>query len=201
MTVSASQVKELRESTGSGIMDCKKALKEANGDLGKAIDYLRQKGLSLAAKKSGRAASEGLVSSYIHAGGKVGVLVEINCETDFVARTDDFTSLVRDIAMHIAASNPIYLSREDISVEIIAKERDIYKIQAKDLGKPDHVIEKIVDGKMEKYYQEVCLLEQNFIKDPDKKINDIVTEKIAKLGENILIHRFQRYQLGEKTKK
>lgn len=201
MTVSASQVKELRESTGSGIMDCKKALKEANGDLGKAVDYLRQKGLSLAAKKSGRAASEGLVSSYIHAGGRIGVLVEINCETDFVARTDDFTSLVRDIAMHIAASNPIYLSREDISVEIIAKERDIYKIQAKDLGKPDHVIEKIVDGKMEKYYQEVCLLEQNFVKDPDKKINDIVAEKIAKLGENILIHRFQRYQLGEKTKK
>lgn len=193
--ISAESVKELREKTGAGMMECKKALTESNGDFEKAIDLLRQKGLASAQKKSGRTASEGLIESYIHMG-KIGTMVEINCETDFVARTDDFKELAKDVAMHIAAANPLYLSREDVPQDVIDREKEIYKAQVAD--KPPQVVEKIIQGKLEKFYTDVCLLDQIFIKDPDqkKKIKDLVTDKIAKLGENILIRRFARFQLG-----
>ncbi|MFZ5906529.1 MAG: translation elongation factor Ts [Nitrospirota bacterium] len=196
--ISADLIKELREKTGVGMMECKKALTESNGDFEKAIDFLRQKGLATAVKKAGRAASEGLVESYIHMG-KIGTLVEVNCETDFVARTDDFRELVKDIAMQIAASNPLYLSREDIPQDVVDREKEIYRVQVAD--KPPQVIEKIIDGKLEKYYTDVCLLDQLFIKDTEQKqkVKDLITEKIAKLGENIVIRRFARFQLGEKT--
>lgn len=196
--ISADLIKELREKTGVGMMECKKALTESNGDFEKAIDFLRQKGLATAVKKAGRAASEGLVESYIHMG-KIGTLVEVNCETDFVARTDDFRELVKDIAMQIAASNPLYLSREEIPQDVVDREKDIYRAQVAD--KPPQVIEKIIDGKLEKYYTDVCLLDQLFIKDTEQKqkVKDLITEKIAKLGENIVIRRFARFQLGEKT--
>lgn len=196
-TIAAETVKELREKTGAGMMDCKKALSETNGDLGKAIDYLRQKGLSSAAKKSTRTASQGLISSYIHMD-KIGVLVEINCETDFVAKTDDFKGLVKDVLLHIAAANPSYISSEDVPNEVIEKEKEIYRAQV--TNKPPQVTEKIIEGKLEKFFSEQCLLEQAFIKDPEQKIKikDIVTEKIAKLGENIIIRRFVRFHLGEK---
>ena len=196
MTVTADMVKRLREQTGAGMMDCKKALSESNGDIDKAIEILRKRGLSAAEKKAGRKATEGLIGSYIHMD-KIGVLVEVNCETDFVARTDDFRQLVKDIAMHIAAANPAYLSREDVPQEIIEREKRIYREQIKD--KPEHVIDKIVEGKLEKFYTETCLMEQIFVKDPEhkQKIKDIVTEMIAKLGENIVVRRFVRFQLGE----
>ena len=196
MTVTADMVKRLREQTGAGMMDCKKALTESNGDFDKAVDVLRKKGLAAAEKKAGRKASEGLILSYIHMD-KIGVLVEVNCETDFVARTDDFHRFVKDIAMHIAAANPRYLSREDIPGDIIEREKSIYREQTKD--RPEHVVEKIVEGKLEKFYAENCLVDQIFVKDPNqkKKIRDIVTEMVAKFGENIIIRRFTRYQLGE----
>ena len=195
-TISAEVVRDLREKTGAGMMECKKALVESKGDFEKAIDTLRQKGLATAAKKSGRSASEGLIGSYIHMD-RIGVMIEVNCETDFVARTDDFKGLVKDIAMHIAAANPTYLSREEVPQHVLDREKEIYKAQVVD--KPAQVVEKIVEGKLDKFYSDVCLLDQIFVKDPDgkKKIKDIITEKVAKLGENIVVRRFARYQLGE----
>ncbi len=194
-TITADKVKDLREKTGAGMMDCKKALTESAGDFEKAIDCLRQKGLASAAKKASRTASEGLISSYIHMD-KIGVLVEVNCETDFVAKTDDFKELVKDISLHIAASNPTYLSRENVPQEVIEREKDIYRAQV--TNKPPQIVEKIVEGKLEKFYSETCLLDQIFIKDPEQKlkINALVTQKIAKLGENLVIRRFVRFQLG-----
>lgn len=197
VTISSETVRDLREKTGAGIMDCKKALADAGGDLEKAIDILRQKGLSAAAKKASRETKEGVIGSYIHGGGKIGVLLEVNCETDFVARNSEFQELVKDIAMQIAASNPSYVRREDVPADVLEKEREIYKIQAKESGKPEHVLDKIVDGKVEKFYLESCLLEQTFIKDSSVSINDLVKQKIAKIGENISVKRFTRYQLGE----
>ncbi len=198
MNIDAKRVKELREKTGAGMMDCKKALVEANGDIEKAIDNLRKSGVAKAAKKSSRSAKEGLIYSYIHHGGRLGVLLDIGCETDFVAKTDGFVNLARNIAMQIAATNPIAIVREDISESIITREKDIYTEQAKATGKPDNVIEKIVDGKLNKYFQENCLMEQVYIKDSDKKIKDLVTETIATLGENITINRYSRFAVGEK---
>ncbi len=195
--ITAQMVKELREKTGAGMMDCKKALTETGGDFDKAVDYLREKGISKAAGKAGRATKEGLIASYIHPGSKLGVLVEVNCETDFVARTDDFQNFVKDIAMHIAASNPLAVDREEIDPELIEKERSIYRQQAINEGKPEKIIDKIVDGKIEKYFSEIVLLEQPFVKDNDKTVKDIVTETIAKLGENMSIRRFVRFRLGE----
>jgi elongation factor Ts len=194
--ISADVVKELREKTGAGLMDCKRALAETNGDMEKAIDALRQKGLASAAKKSGRSASQGLVYSYIHMD-KIGVMVEINCETDFVARTDDFKNLVKDIAMHIAAANPTYVSRDEVSVETLEREKEIYRAQVE--NKPPQVVEKIIEGKLDKFFGDMCLLDQVFIKDTEgkKKIKDVVTDSVAKIGENIIIRRFTRYQLGE----
>jgi elongation factor Ts len=194
--ITADVVKELREKTGAGLMDCKRALGETNGDMEKAIDVLRQKGLASAAKKSGRSASQGLIGSYIHMD-KIGVMIEVNCETDFVARTDDFRNLVKDIAMHIAAANPLYVSREDVSAETIGREKEIYRAQIE--NKPPQVVEKIVEGKLDKYFSDMCLLDQVFVKDPEgkKKIKDLVTDSVAKIGENIVIRRFVRYQLGE----
>jgi elongation factor Ts len=200
MTVTAEMVKELREKTGAGLMDCKRVLAESNGDMEKAIDILRQKGLATAAKKSSRTASEGLIGTYIHMD-KLGVMVEVNCETDFVARTDDFKGLVKDVAMHIAAANPQYVSRDEVPQDIIEREKEIYKAQV--VGKPAQVVEKILEGKLDKFFGDVCLLEQIFIKDPEgkKKIKDMITEKIAKLGENIVVRRFARFQLGEGIQK
>lgn len=197
-TISVDMVKELREKTGAGMMECKKALTESNGDFEKAMTVLRQKGLASASKKAGRTASEGLVGAYIHMD-RIGVLVELNCETDFVARTDDFRNLVKDIAMHIAAANPAYISREDVPQSVVESERNIYAAQIS--GKPPQVAEKIIEGKLEKFFGENCLLEQVFIKDPEQKlrVKDIVTEKIAKLGENIVVKRFARFQVGEKA--
>ena len=196
MAVTAGMVKELRDKTGAGMMDCKKALSETSGDVEKAIDYLRQKGLSDAAKRTGRTASEGLVGSYIHPGGKLGVLVEVNCESDFVARTAEFQTLVKDVAMQVAASNPLYLRREDVPEDVIAREKNIYEVQAREGGKPEKIVERIVQGKLEKFFEEVCLLEQPFVKEPDLSVNQLVSSLVAKLGENIVVRRFQRYQLG-----
>jgi len=196
MTISADMVKELRSKSGVGIMECKNALKEADGDLEKALEYLRKKGLSTAAKKQSRAASDGTVGSYIHAGGKIGVLVEVNCETDFVAKTPEFQELVKDIAMQIAATSPLCVRKEDVPEDVLAKEKEIFATQAKNSGKPEKVIDKIVEGRMEKFYSEACLLQQPFVKDTDKSINDLLIEKIQSLGENIVIKRFTRYQLG-----
>lgn len=192
-------IKELRTKTGAGIMDCKTALAQSQGDLTKAIDFLRQKGLATAVKKSGREAREGVIGSYIHAGGKIGVLVEVNCETDFVARTPEFQGLVKDLGMQIAGSipPPQYLQREDVPAEVIDKERSIYIAQARETQKPEGVIAKIAEGKIEKFLQEVCLLEQPFIKDPQIQIKELIAQKIAKTGENIAVRRFTRYQLGE----
>ncbi len=201
MTVSASMVKELRERTGAGMMDCKKALGETGGDIEKAIDYLREKGLAAAAKKAGRIAAEGLVEAYLHAGGRIGVLVEVNCETDFVAKTDAYKELCRDIAMQIAASKPTYVSKEEVPAEEIAKEKEILKAQALNEGKPANIVDKMVEGRIEKYYKEVCLLEQQFIKDPDKTVQQLIVEKVAKIGENISIRRFARFELGEGLEK
>jgi len=197
LEISTEQIKELREKTGVGIMDCKTALKEANGDIGKAIDYLRKKGIATAKKRGGRATSQGQVQAYIHGGGKIGVLVEVNCETDFSGKTEDFTNFVKDIAMQIAAANPIAIDRERIPDDLLAREKDIYTTQAKESGKPDKVIEKIVEGKLTKFFSEACLLEQPFIKDTDKTVQDLMNELVAKTGENIVIRRFARFQLGE----
>lgn len=201
MAVTASMVKELRERTGAGMLDCKKALDETSGDIDKAVALLREKGLSAAANKAGRVATEGVVESYIHAGGRIGVLVEINCETDFVAKTDQFREFARDVAMHIAASNPKFVRREDVPAEEIEKEREILKNQALNEGKPEKIVEKMVEGRISKYYEEYCLLEQSFIKDPDKTVATLVNEKISTIGENISIRRFVRYELGEGLEK
>lgn len=197
MEISARSVKELREKTGAGIMDCKRALLESVGDLEKAVDYLRQKGLALAARKKGRVAAEGVVGAYIHGGGKIGVLVELNCETDFVARTPEFQNLLKDVAMQVAAASPQYVRREDVPLEETEREREIYRLQAQDMGKPQKVVDKIVDGKMEHFYSEVCLLEQEFIKDPDRQVEDLIREVVTKVGENIQVRRFARYHVGE----
>jgi elongation factor Ts len=197
MQITASMVKELREKTGVGMMTCKKALSEAEGDLDQALKILRKSGEASAARKAGRVAGEGMVYSYIHTGGKVGVLVEVNCETDFTARNDDFTSMVKDIAMHIAAASPQYVQREEVPAEIVEAEKEIFSDQARKTGKPDNVIEKIVTGKIDKFYSEICLLEQAFVKDPDKTIQEILTERIARIGENLRVARFTRYALGE----
>lgn len=201
MAITAASVKELRERTGAGMMDCKKALVETDGDLEKAIEYLREKGLAKAAKKAGRVAAEGLVESYIHLGGRIGVLVEVNCETDFVAKTDDFKALVKDIAMHIAAAKPEFVSREEVPQSAIEHEKTIYRQQMLNEGKPEKIVDKIVEGKIDKYFEEVCLLEQPFVKDTDKTISQLLTEKVAKIGENIVIRRFVRYERGEGIEK
>jgi elongation factor Ts len=190
-------VKELREKTNAGIMDCKAALQETQGDMQKAVDYLRQKGLAVAQKRAGRSASEGLVHSYIHAGGKIGVMVEVNCETDFTAKSEPFVDFVRNLAMHIAATSPLAIEREDLASEIVAREQEIYRVQALDSGKPEKIVEKIVDGKLKKFYQEVCLLEQAYVRDTDITIEDLLNELRGKTGENVLVRRFIRYQLGE----
>ena len=199
--ITAEMVKELRERTGAGMMDCKKALNECDGNMDKAIDFLREKGLAAAAKKAGRVAAEGTVESYIHGGGRIGVLLELNCETDFVAKTEGFKTLAKDIAMQIAAANPAYVSRSEVPASIIEHERDILRVQALNEGKPAHIVEKMIDGRVEKYYKEVCLLEQPFIKDPDKTVTQLITESISKIGENIAVRRFTRYQLGEGIEK
>jgi len=197
MAVTAAQINELRKSTGAGMLDCKKALEESAGDFEKAVDYLRQKGLATAARRAGKVASEGQIGSYVHAGGKLGVMVEVNCETDFVAKTDDFRAFAKDIAMHIAASNPLYLQRENVPAEALEREREIYRAQAREARKPEKIMEKIVEGKLEKFYGEVCLLEQPFIKDPDHTVQDLLNELIGKLGEKVEIRRFMRFQVGE----
>jgi len=199
--ISAAAVKELRERTGAGMMDCKKALVECNGDMEKAIDFLREKGLAAAAKKEGRIAAEGLVESYIHGGGRIGVLVEVNCETDFVARGEEFKQFVKDIAMQIAAAKPLYVNKEDVPADVLEHEKQILRAQALNEGKPEKIIEKMVEGRIEKFYKEVCLMEQPFIRDPDIAIKDLVIQKIAKIGEKIAIRRFVRYELGEGIEK
>jgi elongation factor Ts len=199
MSVSADMVKKLREKTGAGMMDCKKALEKSGGDLNKATDYLREQGLTQAAKKASRIAKEGIIYSYIHPGDKLGVLLELNCETDFVARTEDFKLLAKDIAMQIAATNPLVVSRSDLRPELLEKEKEIYRTQAKNEGKPEKIIERIVEGKLEKYFQEVCLLEQPFVKDQDRTVKDRINETLAKLGENITVKRFVRFRLGDET--
>ncbi|HOA54626.1 MAG: translation elongation factor Ts [Clostridiaceae bacterium] len=199
--ITAEMVKQLRERTGSGMMDCKKALTEADGNIDKAIEILRERGLAAAAKKAGRVAAEGLVDAYIHGNGRIGVLVEVNIETDFAAANEEFKQLVRDIAMQVAAARPEYVSREDVPAEVIEKEMNILKAQARNEGKPEKVIEKMVEGRMEKFYKEVCLLEQPWIKDPDKTIKQLVTEKIATIGENINVRRFARFERGEGLEK
>ncbi len=197
MTITTELIKELREKTGVGIMDCKTALKECKGNMDEALDYLRKKGIATAKKRGGRTTSEGQISAYIHTGGKIGVLVEVNCETDFTGKTEDFANFVNDVAMQIAATNPISLDRETIPPEVLEKERDIYATQARESGKPENILDKIVDGKLKKFYSEACLLEQPFVKNPDITIQDLLNEMIAKTGENIAIKRFTRYQLGE----
>ncbi|MBX6396209.1 MAG: translation elongation factor Ts [Alicyclobacillaceae bacterium] len=201
MAISAAQVKELRERTGAGMMDCKKALTDADGDMEKAIQLLRERGLAAAAKKAGRIATEGLVEAYIHGGGRIGVLVEVNCETDFVAKTEEFRELVRDIAMQIAASKPEYVKREDVPAAVVEKEKEILRAQALNEGKPAHIVDKMVEGRIEKFFKEVCLLEQPFIKNPDVTVEQLVKEKIAKIGENISVRRFVRFELGEGLEK
>ncbi len=199
--ITAGMVKELRELTGAGMMDCKKALAETNGNMEKAIEYLREKGLAAAAKKAGRIAAEGLVESYIHGGGKIGVLVEVNCETDFVAKTDEFKAFVKDVAMQVAAARPEFVRREEVPQGTIEKEKEILKAQALNEGKPEAIVDKMVNGRIEKYYKEVCLMEQPYIKDPDMSIEQLVKEKIAKIGENISIRRFVRFEMGEGLQK
>ncbi|MCP4291994.1 MAG: translation elongation factor Ts [bacterium] len=196
MEINAKMVKELRDGTGAGMMDCKKALKECDGDMEKAGEYLRKKGIASASKKEGRATSQGLVGSYIHAGGKVGVLVEIACETDFVARTDNFQDFVHNVAMHIAAAAPLAVTREEVDPTLIDKEKEIYRGQMKEQGKPDAIIDKIVDGKVDKYYSEIVLLEQKYVKDPDTTIGDYLKSIIGELGENMQIKKFSRFQIG-----
>ncbi len=197
VSITAAQVNELRKVTGAGLMDCKKALMETDGDQEKAVDYLRKKGLAAAAKKAGRIASEGMVGSYIHAGGKIGVLVEVNCETDFVAKNENFQAFVKDIAMHIAAAAPQYVRREEVPADVVEREKDIYRAKARETGKPDNIIEKIIEGQVNKFYADICLLEQPFVKDPDKAVQAYLNETIASIGENISIRRFARFTLGE----
>jgi elongation factor Ts len=197
MSIDAKLVKSLRDKTGAGMMDCKKALVESEGDLDKAVDNLRKSGIAKAEKKGTRETREGLVFSYIHAGGRLGVLVELNCETDFVAKTEGFTELAHNLAMQIAATNPVALDRESIDQAVVDREREIFTDQAKSAGKPDNIIEKMVEGRLNKFYQESCLMDQTYIKDPDKKINDLLTETIATLGENISINRYVRFAIGE----
>jgi elongation factor Ts len=197
LTISTSTIKKLREKTGVGIMDCKTALSECNGDIDKAIDYLRKKGIATAKKRGGRATSQGQVQAYIHAGGKIGVLVEANCETDFTGKTDDFTNFVKDIAIQVAATSPVAIDRDGVPAAILEKEKEIYASQAQSSGKPEKVIEKIVEGKLNKFYSEACLLEQPFVKNPDITVQDLLNELIAKTGENIIVRRFVRFQLGE----
>lgn len=201
MAITAAMVKELREKTGAGMLDCKKALEETGGDINKAVDVLREKGLSAAAKKAGRAATEGAVEAYIHGEGKIGVLVEVNCETDFVGKNADFRNFVRDIAMHIAASSPQYVSREEVPAEVIEKEKEVLRAQALNEGKPEKIVDKMVEGRINKFYEDVCLLEQAFVKDPDKTVAELVNEKISTIGENISIRRFARFELGEGLEK
>ncbi|MGD9238915.1 MAG: translation elongation factor Ts [Desulfobacterales bacterium] len=195
--IKAAMVKQLREKTGAGMMDCKKALLEVKGDMDKALEFLRKKGLATAQKRAGRAMTEGMIQSYIHMTGKLGVMVEVNCETDFVAKNEDFQEFAKNIAMHIAASNPLGIKPEDISEEIVENEKDIYRAQAQDMGKPENILDKIVEGKLKKFYQENCLLNQPFVRDPDISVADLMNELIAKIGENITIKRFVRYQIGE----
>ena len=197
VNISAAQVKELRDKTGAPMMDCKQALSDARGNMEQAVVLLRKKGIATAAKKAARVTSEGSVASYIHAGGKIGVIVDVNCESDFVARTDDFKALVHDIAMHIAASDPKFIRKEDVTPEAFEREKDIYRAQAKATGKPDNVVEKIVEGKMAKFYEEVCLYEQPFIKEQTITVAQLIASKIAKLGENISVRRFARFKVGE----
>jgi len=199
--ISASMVKELRERTGSGMMDCKKALAECGGDVDKAADFLREKGLAAAAKKAGRIAAEGLVESYIHGAGRIGVLIEVNCETDFVAKTDNFKSFVRDLAMQVAATKPEYVNKEDVPEEVLEHERSILRAQALNEGKPEKIVDKMVVGRVEKYYKDVCLMEQAFVKDPDITVKHMLNEQVAKIGEKISIRRFVRYELGEGLQK
>jgi elongation factor Ts len=195
--ITATLVKELREKTGAGMMDCKQALTECDADIEKATDFLRKKGLATAAKRAGRAMSEGVIQSYIHMGGKIGVLVEVNCETDFVAKNEDFQAFAKNVAMHVAATSPVGLKEEDVPEDVIAREREIYKAQALEAGKPEKIVEKIVDGKMAKFFKESCLLNQPYVKNPDITIADLINELIAKIGENITIKRFARFQIGE----
>ncbi|BBO72544.1 elongation factor Ts [Desulfosarcina alkanivorans] len=194
--ISAAMVKELREKSGAGIMDCKAALGECDGDLEKAIDFLRKKGIATAAKRAGRATSEGTVQSYIHMGGKIGVMVEVNCETDFVAKTDDFNEFAKNIAMHVAATNPVGIVPEDVPQDVIDREREIYKAQVLEMGKPEQMVEKITDGKMNKFFKESCLMNQQYVKEPDKTVADYLNEVIARTGEKISIKRFARFQIG-----
>ena len=199
MEITAAMVKELRQKTGAGVMACRKALDENDGNMEKAIKYLREKGTAVAEKKSGRATQEGVIASYIHTGNRMGVLLEVNCETDFVARTEEFQNLVKDIAMQIAAKRPLYIKREDVPESEVENEKSILKTQALNEGKPEKVVEKIMVGQLEKFFSNVCLLEQEFIKDPEKTVGNIVTEKIATIGENIVVRRFTRYELGEEV--
>ncbi|NLY51592.1 MAG: translation elongation factor Ts [Firmicutes bacterium] len=199
--ITAAMIKELRERTGAGFMDCKKALQETQGDLDKAIDYLREKGLAAAAKKAGRVAAEGLVDAYIHLGGRVGVLIEVNCETDFVAKTDAFKQFVRDMAMHVAASKPSYVSRDEVPEAVLEREKNIYRAAALNEGKPEKIVDRIVEGRLERFFKEVCLLEQPYIKDPDKTVQEVLQELIAQIGENITIRRFARFERGEGIEK
>lgn len=196
MNITSQMVKELRDKTNAGMMDCKKALSETNGDMEKAVDLLRQKGLAVAQKRADRATSQGVVESYIHAGSKLGVLVEVGCETDFVAKTDAFTAFARDIAMHIAASSPVSITREDVPADLVAREREIYKAQALESGKPENIIDKMITGKIDKFLAEVCLMEQKFVKNPDLSVQDLLNELIGKMGENISVKRFARFQIG-----
>jgi len=195
--ISAAAVKELRERTGAGMMDCKKALAEVGGDMDKAIDFLREKGLAAAAKKAGRITAEGLVESYIHGAGRIGVLIEVNCETDFVAKTDQFKVLVRDLAMQVAAAKPEFVRREEVPEDVLNKEKEILKAQALNEGKPEKIVQRMVDGRIKKFYKEVCLMEQQFIKNPDITVKQLINENISKTGENISVRRFVRYELGE----
>ncbi len=195
--ITAAMVKELRDQTGSGMMDCKKALAETDGDVEKALDFLRKKGLAKARKRAGRATSEGIIYSYIHAGSKIGVMVEMNCESDFVAKTEDFQEFAKNVAMHIAATDPAGLNPEDISPEVVERERDIYRSQALEQGKPENIVDKIVEGQVQKFYKESCLMSQAYIKDTKKTIAEMITETIGKIGENIQVKRFVRFQLGE----
>ncbi|MGC9469031.1 MAG: translation elongation factor Ts [Anaerolineae bacterium] len=197
MTITAEMVKELREATSAGILDCRKALEAAGGDFDKAVDYLREKGLAQAAKRMDREAEEGLIHAYIHAGGRIGVLVEVNCETDFVARTDEFQGFVNDVAMQIAAMSPLYISRDEIPEDVLEHERELYRNQALEEGKPERIIDRIVEGKMEKFFQQVCLLEQDFIRDEDMTVEELLKGQINTTGENMVIRRFSRYELGE----
>ncbi|OPY89441.1 MAG: Elongation factor Ts [Syntrophus sp. PtaU1.Bin208] len=201
MAITSEMVKELRTKTGAGMMDCKEALNSSNGDFDKAIDYLRKKGMSAATKRSSKAAKDGTVASYIHMGGKIGVMVELNCETDFVAKTDDFQTIARDLAMHVAASNPTYVGPDDVPADVLEREKEIYRSQALAEKKPEKIWDKIIEGKLNKYYEEVCLVKQKFIKNTDITIETMINNLIAKTGENIVIRRFARYQLGEEIKK